>query len=166
MIKRTIFFLLSLLIFSAFSIVMYGGGDVVMTDKKSSSSNDSGIVTIMSPLSFSQIVKRLKTAFQSYGIKVFVVIDQQVEARTEGLDMPPIVLILFGNPKAGTPLMLAQPLSGLDLPLKALVSEAKAGEVLVSFNSKQYILKRHALPDQLRSNIAPAERLIAAALSE
>lgn len=166
MIKRTSFFLLSLLIFVSFSIVMYGGGDVVMIENKSTSSNDSGIVTIKSPLSFSQTVERLKTAFQSHGIKVFAVIDQQAEAKAAALDMPPMVLILFGNPKAGTPLMLAQPLSGLDLPLKALVSEAKVGEVLVSFNSTQYILKRHALPDQLGSNIAPAERLIAAALSE
>ena len=137
-----------------------------MTEKDSHSTDDSGSVTIKSRLSFSQTVERLKSAFQSHGIKVFAVIDQQAEARTVGLDMPPMVLILFGNPKVGTPLMLARPLSGLDLPLKALVSEAKAGEVLVSFNSTQYILKRHALPDQLGSNIAPAERLIATVLSE
>ena len=93
-------------------------------------------------------------------------IDQQTEARTVGLDMPPMVLILFGNPKAGTPLMVARPLSGLDLPLKVLVSEASDGEVLVSFNSTQYILKRHALPDRLGSNIEPAARLVEAALSD
>ncbi len=137
-----------------------------MSEKNSRSTDDRSIVTIKSPLSFSQTVERLKSAFQSHGIKVFAVIDQQAEARTVGLDMPPMVLILFGNPKAGTPLMLTQPLAGLDLPLKALVSEAKAGEVLVSFNSTQYLLKRHALPDQLGSNIAPAERLIATALRE
>ncbi len=137
-----------------------------MTEKNSRSTDDRSIVTIKSPLSFSRTVERLKTAFQSHCIKVFAVIDQQAEARAVGLDMPPMVLILFGNPKAGTPLMLAQPLAGLDLPLKALVSEAKAGEVLVSFNSTQYLLKRHALPDQLGSNIAPAERLIATALKE
>jgi uncharacterized protein (DUF302 family) len=166
MITRTVFSLLSSLIIVSFSTVMYGGGEVVMTDKNSRSTDDPGIVTIKSPLTFSQTVERLKLALQSHGIKVFAVIDQQAEARTVGLDMPPMVLILFGNPKAGTPLMLSQPLSGLDLPLKLLVSEAKAGEVLVSFNSTQYILKRHALPDRLGSNIAPAERLIAAALSE
>jgi uncharacterized protein (DUF302 family) len=137
-----------------------------MTEKKSLSTSDRGIVSIRSRLSFSQTVERLKTAFQSHGIKVFAVIDQRAEARTAGLDMPPMVLILFGNPKAGTPLMLAQPLSGLDLPLKALISEAKPGEVLVSFNSTQYILQRHVLPDQLGSNIAPAERLIVTSLSE
>ncbi len=137
-----------------------------MTEKISLSTNDTGIVTIKSRLSFSQTVERLKTAFQSHGIKVFAVIDQQAEARAAGLDMPPMMLILFGNPKAGTPLMLEQPLSGLDLPLKALVSEAKAGEVLVSFNTTEYIIKRHGLLNQLGSNIAPAERLIVNSLSE
>ena len=137
-----------------------------MTENNSRKTDDRGIVTIKSHLSFSQTVGRLKSVFQSHGIKVFAAIDQQAEARAVGLDMPPMVLVLFGNPKAGTPLMMARPLSGLDLPLKALVSEAKAGEVLVSFNSTQYILERHALPNQLESNIAPAERLIAAALSE
>jgi uncharacterized protein (DUF302 family) len=137
-----------------------------MTEDNSRSIDDRSIITIKSRLSFSQTVERLKSVFQSHGIKVFAAIDQQAEARTVGLDMPPMVLILFGNPKAGTPLMLARPLSGLDLPLKALISEAKAGEVLVSFNSTQYILKRHALPDQLESNIAPAERLIVTTLSE
>jgi len=152
--------------FSSFAVVKHGGSGCVMTEKNSLGINDPGIVTINSRLSFSQTVERLKTVFQSHGMKVFAVIDQKAEAMTAGLYMPPMVLILFGNPKAGTPLMLAQPLSGLDLPLKALVSEARAGEVLVSFNSTQYIFKRHGLPDQLGSNIAPAERLIATALSE
>ena len=165
MITRTSFFVLSLLI-SSFFIAKYGGGEVVMTENNLRSTNDLGIVTIKSGLSFSQTVERLKSAFQSHGIKVFAVIDQQAEARTVGLDMPPMVLIIFGNPKAGTPLMLARPLSGLDLPLKALVSEVKADEVLVSFNSTQYILKRHALSNQFGSNIAPVERLIVTALSE
>lgn len=137
-----------------------------MTKENPSSTNDRGIVTIKSRRSFPQTVERLKSVFESHGIKVFDVIDQQAEARAAGLDMPPMVLILFGNPKAGTPLMLARPLSGLDLPLKVLVSEANAGEVLVSFNSTQYILKRHSLPDQLGANIEPAARLIEAALND
>jgi len=137
-----------------------------MTADISGDADDKGIISIKSQVSFSQTVKRLTKSFQSHGLKVFAVIDQQSAARSVGLDMPPTVLILFGNPKGGTPLMIARPLSGLDLPLKALVSEAKAGEVLVSFNSTQYILKRHALPDQLGSNIAPAERLIVTTLSE
>ena len=167
MITRTrVLLIISVLIFVLFSIIKNGGGEAIMTEKNAPGTNDPGIVTIKSRLSFSQTVERLKTAFQSHGIKVFDVIDQQAEARTAGLDMPPMVLILFGNPKAGTPLMVARPLSGLDLPLKALVTEAKAGEVLVSFNSSKYILKRHGLPNELGSNIAPAELLIASALGE
>jgi uncharacterized protein (DUF302 family) len=131
-----------------------------------SSTDEKGIVTIKSRWSFSQTIERLKSTLQSHGIKVFAVIDQQAEARTAGLDMPPMALILFGNPKAGTPLMLSRPVSGLDLPLKALVSEANAGEVLVSFNSTRYLLKRHGLPDNFSSNLEPAARLIEAALSE
>ncbi len=137
-----------------------------MTGDNKSSTNDRGIVTIKSRRSFSQTLERLKATFESHGIKVFAVIDQQAEARAVGLDMPPMALILFGNPKAGTPLMLARPFSGLDLPLKVLVSEANAGEVLVSFNSTQYLLERHGLPDQFGSNIEPAVRLIETALSD
>ena len=137
-----------------------------MNEDNPNSANDREIVSIKSRLSFSQTVERLSSAFQSHGIKVFAAIDQQAEANAVGLDMPPMVLILFGNPKAGTPLMVAQPLSGLDLPLKVLVSEANEGEVLVSFNSTQYLLKRHGLADKFGSNIDPAGRLIESALSD
>jgi uncharacterized protein (DUF302 family) len=136
-----------------------------MTEDNSSRSNERGIVTIKSRLPFSQTVELLRSTFESHGIKVFAVIDQQAEARAAGLDMPPMVLILFGNPKAGTPLMVARPLSGLDLPLKALVSEANAGEVLVSLNSTRYLLERHGIEDRFGSNIEPAARLIDTALS-
>ncbi|HYA38403.1 MAG TPA: DUF302 domain-containing protein [Candidatus Methylomirabilis sp.] len=137
-----------------------------MSENDSNSSDDHGIITLNSRVSFPETVERLKSAFQFHGIKVFAVIDQQAEARAAGLEMFPLALVIFGNPKAGTPLMLARPLAGLDLPLKALVSEAKPGEVLVSFNSTPYLLKRHGLPNQLGSNIAAAERLIVAALSD
>ena len=136
-----------------------------MTEANSSRSNEHGIVTVKSRLSFSQTVERLKSTFESHGIKVFAVIDQQAEAWAAGLDMPPMVLLLFGNPKAGTLLMVARPSSGLDLPLKALVSEANPGEVLVSFNSTRYLLERHGLQDQLGSNTEPAARLIETVLS-
>jgi len=137
-----------------------------MSENDSNSSDDHGIVTINSRFSFPETVERLKSAFQSHGIKVFAVIDQLAEARAAGLEMFPLVLMIFGNPKAGTPLMLARPLAGLDLPLKAIVSEAKPGETLVSFNSTQYILERHGLPKQLGPHIAAAERLIVAAMSD
>jgi len=120
-----------------------------------------GVVSLASPHTFADTVQRLLSGFASHGIKVFATIDQQAEARAVGLTMPPTTLIVFGNPKAGTPVMLAQPRSGIDLPLKVLVSEAEPGEVSVSFNSAFYIVERHSLAAALASNLAPAERLIA-----
>ena len=121
---------------------------------------DHGIVTIPSPHPFSATVERIKAALQAKNIKLFAVIDQQAEAAAVGLQMPPVVLLLFGNPKAGTPLMNACPLSALDLPLKALVTEAQPGEVLVSLNSAEYLLQRHGLPPEFLANIAPVEQLL------
>jgi uncharacterized protein (DUF302 family) len=135
-----------------------------MTAQNAGDAGAAGIVTVKSDYSFSLTVERLLASFESHGIKVFLKLDQQAEAAAAGLAMPPTVLLVFGNPKSGTPLMLAQPLSGLDLPLKALVFEATPGTVLVSCNCAQYLIRRHALPDALAANIAPAERLIAAAI--
>ncbi|HKJ60849.1 MAG TPA: DUF302 domain-containing protein, partial [Hyphomicrobiales bacterium] len=79
-----------------------------------------GIVKLKSPYSFTETLQRLLDAFAEKSIKVFATIDQQAEARAFGLSMPPTVLLIFGNPKAGTPLMLANPEAGIDLPLKVL----------------------------------------------
>ncbi len=82
----------------------------------------------------------------------------------EGIEMWPATLILFGNPRAGTPLMLAQPSSGIDLPLKAFVAEVAPGKVSVSLNTADYLIERHSLPSRLAQNLAPAERLVMEAL--
>ena len=124
------------------------------------------ITTIRSSYAFPETVQRLLAAFASHGIKVFASIDQAAEAASVGLSLPPATLLIFGNPKAGTPLMAQQPLSALDLPLKALVTESSPGEVMVSFNTAAYILRRHALPQGLLNNLQPAERLIAGAVSK
>lgn len=121
-----------------------------------------GLACIQSRYPFADTVSRLLAAFRQHGIKVFATIDQQAEAAQAGLTMPPATLILFGNPKAGTPLMLARPAAGIDLPLKLFVSAAVPGEVTVMFNTAAYLMERHGLPAQLDANIAPAERLIAA----
>ena len=125
-----------------------------------------GITTLNSPHSFADTVQRLQAAFADKGIKVFASIDQKAEAEAVGLNMPPTTLILFGNPKAGTPLMVAEPLAALDLPLKVLVSEATPGKVKVSFNTAAYILARHSLPADFAKNIAPAEQLITAVVQK
>jgi uncharacterized protein (DUF302 family) len=124
-----------------------------------------GVATVASAHPYAETVQRLQDAFRARGIKVFATIDQQAEARAAGLEMPPMTLIVFGNPKAGTPLMQARPESGLDLPLKVLVSEAQPGRVSVSYNTAAYIVERHALPPQLAANLAPAEQLVAGAVA-
>ncbi|MBS0431917.1 MAG: DUF302 domain-containing protein [Proteobacteria bacterium] len=120
-----------------------------------------GTVKLESPYGFADTVQRLLAAFAVKGIKVFATIDQQAEARAVGLAMPPTTLIVFGNPKAGTPLMLANPQVGLDLPLKVLVCEPEPGEVVVFFTAASEIIDRYSLPPGLESNLTPAEHLVA-----
>jgi uncharacterized protein (DUF302 family) len=125
-----------------------------------------GVASVDSAYSFAETVQRLLAAFANHGIKVFATIDQQAEALSVGMSMPPTTLIVFGNPKAGTPLMLANPMSGIDLPLKVLISESIPGQVAVIFNIAAYIIERHSLPPELGNNLVPAERLIAHALGK
>lgn len=132
-----------------------------MTSETSLRSN--GVTRLISPFPFQETVQRLLAALSEHGIKVFATWDQQAEAGAVGLAMPPATLIVFGSPKAGTPLMLAQPESALDLPLKLLVIESD-GQASVCFNTADYIIQRHALPQQLRANLAPAFALVERAL--
>jgi uncharacterized protein (DUF302 family) len=126
----------------------------------------SGVVTVRSIYSYADSVARILSMLRDRGLKVFAAIDQQAEAVAVGATLVPTTLIIFGNPMAGTALMAARPESGIDLPLKVLVHEAEPGRVNVSFNSAQYIIKRHMLPPELIANLAPAEKLLIAAVSE
>jgi uncharacterized protein (DUF302 family) len=123
-----------------------------------------GVLALESAHSFPSTLERLIAAFHAHGIKVFALIDQQAEAAAAGIELWPATLILFGNPRAGTPLMLAQPSSGIDLPLKAFVSEVVPGKVSVSLNAAAYLIERHSLPSRLAGTFAPAERLVMDAL--
>ncbi len=136
-----------------------------MTPSDINPNSKHGVVSLRSAHPFADTVRLLLAAFADHGIKVFAVIDQRAEAIAVGMAMPPTTLILFGNPKAGTPLMLAQPLSGIDLPLKVLVTEPALGQVMVSFNAAAYLIERHSLPTELLNNLAPAERLIASVVT-
>jgi uncharacterized protein (DUF302 family) len=123
-----------------------------------------GVLTLESAHSFAGTIERLTSALRAHGIKVFALFDQQAEAAAAGIEMWPATLILFGNPRAGTPLMLAQPSSGIDLPLKAFVSEAVPGRVSVRLNVAGYLAERHSLPSALVESLVPAERLVMNAL--
>jgi uncharacterized protein (DUF302 family) len=125
-----------------------------------------GIVTMRSPYPFLETVQRLRSGLLQKGIRVFAEIDQRAAARDLGMTLTPTTLLLFGNPRAGTPLMAANPEAGLDLPLKALVTERAAGDVRVSLNTASYIIERHGLPPELEANLAPVEALVRNLLRE
>ena len=120
-----------------------------------------GIVDKPSNHSVDQAVARLKNILQSKGVTLFAVIDHSGEAEKVGMKMPPTKLLIFGNPKAGTPLMLAAPCSAIDLPLKILIWEDVQGRVWVTYNSPGYLQERHRLPAELLPNIAVVEALAA-----
>jgi uncharacterized protein (DUF302 family) len=122
-----------------------------------------GIVDQPSNHSVEQTVARLKNILQSKGVTLFTLVDHSGEAEKVGLQMRPTKLLIFGSPKAGTPLMLAAPSIAIDLPLKILVWEDAQGKVWVSYNSPTYLQERHNLPPELLQNIAAVEALAAAA---
>jgi uncharacterized protein (DUF302 family) len=122
-----------------------------------------GIVDRSSNHSVDETVVRLKKLLQDKNVTLFALIDHSGEAEKAGMKMRPTKLLIFGNPKAGTPLMLAAPSSALDLPLKILVWEDAERKVWVSYNSPAYLKERHGLPEALLSNIAVVENLAAQA---
>ena len=124
---------------------------------------EEGIVKIPGRRSVDETVDKLRAILQSKGVKLFALIDHSGEAEKAGLKMPPTKLLIFGNPKGGTPLMLAQPSAAIDLPPKILVAEDSQGQVWVSYNSADYLKERHDLPRDLMPNIAVVETLAAAA---
>ena len=122
-----------------------------------------GIVDVASHHSVDETVDRLEGILQARGIKLFALVDHSGEAEKAGLHMPPTRLLIFGNPKAGTPLMLAAPTTAIDLPLKILVWEDAQGKVWISYNSPAYLQERHGFPTALIPNIATVEALARAA---
>jgi uncharacterized protein (DUF302 family) len=121
---------------------------------------DSGMVLVNSHHSVANTTARLETALKERGILVFAHLDFTADAARAGLTMRPEQLLIFGNPRSGTPLMQAQPTAGLDLPLKALVWEDAEGRVTIAYNDPQYVLTRHGLPQSLRANITAVIPLI------
>lgn len=113
--------------------------------------------------SVDQAVERLKNILQSKGVTLFALIDHSGEAAEVGMKMTPTKVLIFGSPKAGTPLMLAAPSIALDLPLKILVWEDGQGKVWLSYNSADYLKDRHGLPRDLMQTLAVVETVAAKA---
>lgn len=118
-----------------------------------------GIIEKPSKHSVDDTVKRLKNILQAKGVDLFALIDHSGEAERVGMKMRPTKLLIFGSPKAGTPLMLAAPTIAIDLPLKILVSEDAQGKTRISYNSPEYLRDRHGLPQELLQNVSVVETL-------
>ena len=124
---------------------------------------ENGIISIPSNYSVDQTVEKLRGILQVKAVTLFALVDHSGEAERVGMKMRPTKLLIFGSPKAGTPLMLAAPTSAIDLPLKILIWEDANGKVWVSYNAPSYLQGRHGIPDELLQNIAVVETLAAKA---
>jgi uncharacterized protein (DUF302 family) len=122
-----------------------------------------GIESVASRYPVDETLERLKQLLESKGVKIFAVVDHSGEAEKAGLAMPNTKLIIFGNPKAGTHIMLAAPLSAIDLPLKILVWQDAGGSVWVSYNRPEFLQNRYTLPPEVIAPLAAAGALAAGA---
>lgn len=123
-----------------------------------------GLMQVASPYSVDETMKRLEAVLAQRGVRVFALIDHSGEAEKVGIKMRPTRVVIFGNPKGGTPLMVAAPSLAIDLPLKALVAEDEKGKVWVSYNRPEFLQQRHGVPEDLIKNIAVVGALVAKAV--
>lgn len=114
-----------------------------------------GVVRFRSAFDVAETIERLERAFGEHDITVFARIDFSADAQRVGLALRPERMLIFGNPKAGTPLMQAEPTIGLDLPLKVLVWEDAHGEAWIASNAPEYIVGRHELPHEIANRLSP-----------
>jgi uncharacterized protein (DUF302 family) len=125
-----------------------------------------GIIDVASRHPVDETVHRLQETLKAKGVTLFAFVDHSGEAAKVGMKMRPTKLLIFGSPKAGTPLMLAAPSIAIDLPLKILVWEDEAGKVWVSYNTPGYLQSRHNLPLEMMPILAVVEALAAKAAEE
>ena len=122
--------------------------------------NKTGLTTIRSRDSVKATIDRLEAELKAAGVTVFARIDHAAGAASAGMSLRPTELLIFGNPKAGTPLMQAKQTIGIDLPLKVLAWEDASGDVWVSYNDPAWLAARHGLGEEAQE----AVRALAAAL--
>jgi uncharacterized protein (DUF302 family) len=137
-----------------------GAGDAAAEPRQSED-----LTTVRSAFGVGEAAARIERAVTGAGMKIFARIDQAAEARAVGLSMRPAVVLLFGNPKAGTPLMIARPTVAIDLPLKALVWEDDRGATWLTYNTPALLVRRHALDEALARKLAPAGELLRRAVT-
>ena len=115
-----------------------------------------GIVSCASRYSVDETVARLEALLKEKGVKLFCVVDHSGEAAKVGLTMPATKLLIFGNPAAGTPVMLAAPSAALDLPLKILVAEDESGKTMLSWNDPAWLRERHGFAEEMELKLQAA----------
>ncbi len=125
--------------------------------------NVNGLINEPSNHSVDETTRRLEAALKAKGIALFALVDHSGEAEKVGMSMRPTKLLIFGNPRAGTPLMIAAPTAAIDLPLKILIWEDSDGKVWLSYNDPVYLASRHGIPAELLQNIGAAKSLVTAA---
>jgi uncharacterized protein (DUF302 family) len=116
--------------------------------------SERGIERVESSVGFDETVERFEKVLAARGMTVFAKIDFTSDAKKAGLEMPRMLLMIFGNPKGGTPIMVAAPSSALDLPLKVSISQGTDGKVSLSYNTPEYVARRHDIPAELVKNIS------------
>src|SRR5471030_3146634 len=121
-------------------------------------------IELSSPYDFAPTLTRLADALEGAGLTIFARSDHQAAAKNVGLDMPPTTVLIFGNPKGGTPLMLAAPSLALDLPMRVLVREDGSGHTLVAFHPALALTRAAGLPDDKAAGLEKSAALISAAL--
>jgi uncharacterized protein (DUF302 family) len=119
-----------------------------------------GLIHTASSFPAEETMRRLEEILQNKNMTIFARVDHSGEAAKVGMEMRPTKLLIFGNPRGGTPLMLAAPTVAIDLPLKALVWEDSEGKVWITHNSAEYLQRRHGFPRDLVQNLAGAATLI------
>jgi uncharacterized protein (DUF302 family) len=129
-------------------------------------SETNGIIRIPGTHSVADTVEKLKAILQARGVTIFAIVDHSGEAAQAGMHMPNTKLLIFGSPKAGTPVMLASPSIALDLPLKILVAEDETGKASLSYNIAQFLTERHRVPPELAKALAAVEGIAAEAAAQ
>ena len=125
----------------------------------------SGIVEHASAFPFQQTVERLVQAIEGAGMTIFGRIDHAANARGVGMTMPFATVLIYGDPKGGTPVMLAAPLAALDLPLRVLMREREDGTAVIAFHPVAAVLRQAGAPDDVSTRLEPAQRLLLAAVA-
>ena len=157
--KQTMKHLVAVLLFAIVPV-----STPVAAQAAAQSAEGTGLISRISPFSVAATLDRLEAVLKAKGVKVFARIDHAAEAQSVGLSLRPTELLIFGNPKAGTPLMLASQSIGLDLPMKALAWQDAQGQVQLTWNSPDYLTGRHGLDVEFNKNLAAVGGLIEAAL--